>query len=72
MDVDLVLSLPELPGLEKSEQGTRLNKSLCGIAIDLLLGLQWERPSLKKGSVFFLSGTNRPLASFQRVRTTGK
>ena len=66
MDVNLAPSLMELPRPEKSEAlGKRLNKSSCGIAIDLLLGLPWERPSLKIGSVF-------PLASFQRVRKTVK
>lgn len=56
------------PGAWKSKAlGTRLNKSLCGITIDLSLGLPWERPSLKMDSVF-PSGTILPLASFQRVR----
>ena len=68
MAVNLVPSLLELPGPEKSKAlGTRLNKSLCGITIDLSLGLPWERPSLKMGSVF-PSGTILPLVSFQRVR----
>ena len=53
MAVNLVPSLLELLGPEKSKAlGTRLNKSLCGITIDLSLGLPWERPSLKMGSVF--------------------